>query len=187
MALHHPELYGLKPFEQVLSESLLANLINFGGVFSNVFWAGTGVSILDVLGLDGYLGVRKSLRKYGLIFASQLLDCHGVCFTWNIFYRWKRFDPRDPILTWFVSVTNFVKNSGLDINVTVMSYSAPTKFFHDVGFTSEHLLVFKSRSIEVYIDEFVKSLGSISVYGSTAAYFLRANASINVKFLAYCP
>ncbi|KAG9296330.1 hypothetical protein G9A89_014922 [Geosiphon pyriformis] len=36
IALHHPMLYGLKPFEQVLTESLMANLVNFsntGGAF----------------------------------------------------------------------------------------------------------------------------------------------------------
>ncbi|KAG9288206.1 hypothetical protein G9A89_020512 [Geosiphon pyriformis] len=164
MALHHSKLYGLKPFEQVLSESLLANLINFsnadapapslfsvlasckaslGDAFSNVFQAGTGVPILDVLGLDGYLSVKKSLIKYGLIFANQFLDHH----------------------------------------VDVVFHSAPTIFFHDIGFTSEHLLAFGHESIEVYIDGSVKSLGSIGICGGAAAYFPRANTSVSIKVL----
>ncbi|KAG9285331.1 hypothetical protein G9A89_010806 [Geosiphon pyriformis] len=225
VALYHSELYGLKSFKQVLSKSLLANLINFSNTsgtlskffnhrvmdlqtvswmswhslcflvtlpinplncflasttwiliscktslesaFSNVFWAGTGVPILNVLGLDGYLGVRKFLMKYGLIFANQLLDHYGICL----------------IPTWFVSVTNFVNNGGLDVIVNVVSHSVSTNFFHNVGFTSEYLLVLKHESIEVYTDGSINSLGSIGVYGGTAAYFPRANISIGVKVL----
>ncbi|KAG9307351.1 hypothetical protein G9A89_017180 [Geosiphon pyriformis] len=135
------------------------------GVFPNVFQAGTSVFILDVLSLNNYLGVKNSLRKYGLIF---------------------KLDSRGPIPTWFVSVINFVKNSGLDIDVTAVSCSAPTKFSHDVGFTSECLLAFGHSSVKVYTDGFVKSLKSISAYGGAAAYFPKASVSIAITLALKC-
>ncbi|KAG9307723.1 hypothetical protein G9A89_023288 [Geosiphon pyriformis] len=235
MALHYPELYGLKPFEQVLTKNLMANLVNFNnaggtlgrffnyraidlqaaswmpwrllcflitlpisflncflagamhtlalcntflsGIFSNVFGIGSGVPILDVL------GVRKSLRKYGLIFANQLLDCHGKCFTWNTFRRWKKLNSRGPIPIWFVSVSNFIKCSGMSNDVVVAFYPALANVVCDTGFVSEQLLATKCGSIDVYIDGSVKSLGFIDACGSTAAYFLKANTSISVKVL----
>ncbi|KAG9299911.1 hypothetical protein G9A89_009639 [Geosiphon pyriformis] len=138
--------------------------ISLGGAFSNVFWTGTNVLILDMLGLDGYLDIRKFLMKYGLIFANQLLDYCGICFTWNTFRRWKK----------------------LNLRVNVVSYSAPTDFFCDVGFTSEHLLALNHESIEVYTNGSVKNLGSIGACGGTAAYFPRANANIAITLALNC-
>ncbi|KAG9289008.1 hypothetical protein G9A89_015557 [Geosiphon pyriformis] len=120
MALHYPKLYGLKPFEQAASWmfrhplcfpiTLPINSLNcflagamhaltlcntsLCGILSNVFKTGFGVPILDILGVSGYLSVRKSFRKYGLIFANQLLDCHdgkglilGVLFLPGLFLQ----------------------------------------------------------------------------------------------------
>ncbi|KAG9303988.1 hypothetical protein G9A89_005898 [Geosiphon pyriformis] len=155
-----------------------------GNVFLKVFKAGTGVSILDVLGLNSYLGVRYSLRRYGLIFANQLLDCRGVCFTWNTFHKWKKLDFRDPISFWFVLVINFIKNGGLNNSIHAVFCPALTKFACDIGFISGHLLVFKHHSVEVYTNGFVRDLGSIGACGGAAAYFPEANTSINVKVLS---
>ncbi|KAG9291694.1 hypothetical protein G9A89_022113 [Geosiphon pyriformis] len=122
---------------------------SLSSAFSNVFQTGTSVSILDVLGLDGYLD--------------------------------KKLDPRGPIPIWFVSVTNFVKSGGLGDNMSTKSCSALTKSSCDIYSMSEHLLASKCNSVEVYTDGSVKSLGSIGAYGSTAAYFLKADASISIK------
>ncbi|KAG9289447.1 hypothetical protein G9A89_008008 [Geosiphon pyriformis] len=154
VALHHPMLYGLKPFEQVLTESLMANLGNrltgsqlnapapspFSGHIS-------GMPILDMLSVNGYLIVRNSLRRYGLIFTDQLLDCHGV-------------------------FSNFVKFSGLSNDVVVAFYPA-----------SANVQLFTTRhgSIDVYINGFVKSLGSIGACGGATAYFPKANTSVGIK------
>ncbi|KAG9303371.1 hypothetical protein G9A89_013697 [Geosiphon pyriformis] len=75
------------------------------------------------------------------------------------------------------------ENGSLDVKVTAASHSASTKFFHDIGFTFKHLLAFKHGSVEVYTNGSVKDLGLIGACSSTAAYFLRANASISVKVL----
>ncbi|KAG9290644.1 hypothetical protein G9A89_011607 [Geosiphon pyriformis] len=54
---------------------------SLNGVLLNVFKAKSGVPILNVLSVNGYLDVRKSLRKYGLVFANQLLDYYGLLAT----------------------------------------------------------------------------------------------------------
>ncbi|KAG9290138.1 hypothetical protein G9A89_010444 [Geosiphon pyriformis] len=74
-------------------------------------------------------------------------------------------------------------NSSLDNYVTMMFYSASTKFFCDIGFISEYLLASKHGSIDVYTDGFVRDLESIGVCNSAAAYFLKANMNIGVKVL----
>ncbi|KAG9284936.1 hypothetical protein G9A89_006314 [Geosiphon pyriformis] len=189
MTLHHLELYGLKSFKQVLTESLMANLVNFsntggtlgsflncflagamhalascntslGGILSNVFRAGSGVPILNMLGMCSYLSMRNSLRKYCLIFANQLLDCHG-----------------------FVSVSDFIKNGGLSNNMVMASHSASADVVCDIGLVFKRLLAIEHGSIDVYMDSSVKSLGSIGVYSGAAAYFPKANVSIGVKVL----
>ncbi|KAG9307427.1 hypothetical protein G9A89_017257 [Geosiphon pyriformis] len=152
-----------------------------GGILSNVFKAGSGVPILDVLGMKGYLGVRKFLRKYGLIFPNQLLDHYGKCFTWNTFCRWKRLNSRGSIPTWFVFISNFIKCSGLSNNMVMAFHSASADVVYNTGFVSEWLLAAKCDFINVYTNSSVKDLGFIDAYGNAAAYFPKANASIGVK------
>ncbi|KAG9296646.1 hypothetical protein G9A89_002917 [Geosiphon pyriformis] len=131
--LYYSELYGLRTFEQVLAENILAGLVVFvnadgilgklfehrtmelqatswmfqhslrvsinllidltncflagvthvlklcnlslGGNLPDVFWAKNSIAVLDVLGLKSYLCVARSLRRYGIVFVHQLLDC----------------------------------------------------------------------------------------------------------------
>ncbi|KAG9291763.1 hypothetical protein G9A89_012048 [Geosiphon pyriformis] len=131
--------------------------------------------------MSSYLDVKKSLKKYGLIFANQLLDHHGECFTWNTFHRWKRLSSRSFIPTWFVSVSDFIKCSGLSNNIVVACHFAPGNIACNTGFVFEWLLASKHGSIEVYMDGSVKGLGSIDACGSAAAYFPKANVSIDVR------
>ncbi|KAG9300023.1 hypothetical protein G9A89_009751 [Geosiphon pyriformis] len=205
------------PFEQVLTESLMANLVNFsnaGGTLSrffehramdlqmaswmsqypfcflvmlfisslncflagttlalalcntslngalpNVFRAGSSVPILNVLGVSGYLVVKNSLRRYGLVFADQL----------------------GSIPAWFVLVSNFVKFGGLSNNMVVAFCSASVNVVWDTGFVSEQLLATGHGSINVYIDGSVKGLGSIGACSGAAAYFPKANTSIGIR------
>ncbi|KAG9297497.1 hypothetical protein G9A89_020899 [Geosiphon pyriformis] len=193
--LHHPEFYGLRTFEQVLTENLMANLmpqhplffpvripilpmncflagamcalmlsnLSLSGTFPNVFCAGTSMPILNVLGLNKYLNVVKSLKSYGFIFTAQMLDHYD-----------KRLDLKDPVFAWFVSLANFVEDGALTLHLTQVNS------FYDVGFVAEHLIASGSNPFKVYTDSFIKSFGSVDTYGGTAAYFLDANVSISV-------
>ncbi|KAG9286816.1 hypothetical protein G9A89_012366 [Geosiphon pyriformis] len=241
MALHHPKLYGLKPFEQVLTENLMANLVNFNntsetlsrfldhrvmdlqaaswmswhplcfpimlpinllncflagathaltlcntslcGILLNIFKTGSGVPILDVLGVSSYLGVRKFLRKYGLIFANQLLDHCSKCFTWNTFHKWKRLDSKDPISIWFVFISDFIKCGSLNNDMVVASRLASGNVVCNTGFVSKQLLAFEHRFIDVYMNGSVKSLGFINACGGAAAYFSKADVNIGMRVL----
>ncbi|KAG9297448.1 hypothetical protein G9A89_020849 [Geosiphon pyriformis] len=123
----------------------------------NVFRAGSGVPILDMLGMSGYLV--------------------------NTLHRWKRLDSRSLISAWFVSVSNFVKFSGLSNDEIVVSCPALANVVWDTGFVFEWLFATRHGSIDVYTDSSVKSLGSIGVYSSAAAYFLKANISVGMRVL----
>ncbi|KAG9285882.1 hypothetical protein G9A89_013307 [Geosiphon pyriformis] len=116
----------------------------------------------------------KTSGNNGLIFANQLLDYHGECFTWNTFRRWKRLDSKGSIPTWFVSVSNFIKCSGLNNNVVVASCPASGNVVCDTGFHG---------SIDVYTNGSIKDLGSIDACGGTAAYFPKADVSIGMRVL----
>ncbi|KAG9294422.1 hypothetical protein G9A89_001927 [Geosiphon pyriformis] len=74
----------------------------------------------------------------------------------------KRLNFKSPIPTWFVSVANFIKNSGLNNDVAMTSSFALANFVCDTGFVSEWLLATKHGSINVYMDGFVKVLRLLS-------------------------
>ncbi|KAG9301545.1 hypothetical protein G9A89_008397 [Geosiphon pyriformis] len=179
VVLHYLELYGIKPFEQVFTKNLIVNLVNFssqldvltpslfsasatsvlilcntslGGAFFDVFQTGTDVLILDVLGLDGYLGTIITCASFGTLFADRRSLTLKIQFL-------------------------------LDNGMAVVSCLASTKIFCDIGFVSKHLLAFKHGSIDVYTDGSVRSLELISVCGGTAAYFLNADVSVDMKVL----
>ncbi|KAG9290241.1 hypothetical protein G9A89_022217 [Geosiphon pyriformis] len=238
-ALYHPELYGLRTFEQMLTENILAGLVVFanadgilsklfehramklqatnwmlwhplkvpinllidptncflagatralklcnlslGGDLSDVFRAKNNIAVLDVLSLESYLHMAKSLRRYGIVFVHQLLDCQGVCFEWNTFCRWKKLDPRGPVPVWFVLLVEFINGGGL-LNRVALSYcSALADSLCDFGYVNKHLLDSDLSSVTVYTDGSVKDLGSLGVCGGAAVYFPDANVSIRVK------
>ncbi|KAG9300419.1 hypothetical protein G9A89_010044 [Geosiphon pyriformis] len=196
--LHHPEFYGLRIFEQVLTENLMANLDDglaigqldapASSLFSSpathfVYELFSGwcyvcshviqpvlecMPILDMLGLDGYLNMVKLLKFYGFIFTAQMLNCYGVCFSWCAFCKWKRLDLRDPVSVWFMLLANFVEG-GILVNS-----------FCDVGFVAGHLITSGSNPVEVYTDSSVKGFGSVNACGGTATYFPDADVSISM-------
>ncbi|KAG9285969.1 hypothetical protein G9A89_022645 [Geosiphon pyriformis] len=58
---------------------VLCNL-SLSGDLPNVFWAGNKIAVLDVLGLDYYLDVVKSLKKYGIsVLAGLSCDFGYIC------------------------------------------------------------------------------------------------------------
>ncbi|KAG9292150.1 hypothetical protein G9A89_005294 [Geosiphon pyriformis] len=156
---------------------MLCNLF-LSSTFPNVFHVRTGVPILDVLGLDGYLNVVKSLKFYGLVFTAQMLDHHGMCFSWYAFHKWKRLNLRGPVPVWFMSLANFVESGVL--GRALMSHSTQVNSFCDVGFVAERLITSGSNSVEVYTDSSVKGFGFVNVCGGAAAYFPDADISIDM-------
>ncbi|KAG9297496.1 hypothetical protein G9A89_020898 [Geosiphon pyriformis] len=193
--LHHSEFYEMKTFKQVLTENLLTNLVNFANasrildtlasstfsdyiaclsfeLFSgaihafascNLFLsAGSSIPILDVLGLDIYISVVKSLKWYGFVFANQILN-------------------QRLISTWFMFLSDFVRNSGLGGGMALASYYACANMSCKVSFISEHVFVSGSNFIEVYTDSSVKGMGTIGACSGTAVYFPVVDMSIRVK------
>ncbi|KAG9291372.1 hypothetical protein G9A89_003476 [Geosiphon pyriformis] len=197
-ALYHLELYGLRTFKQMLAENILAGLVHslkvpinllidptncflagvtcvlklcnlsLGGDLPDVFQAKNSIAVLDVLGLESYLCVAKFLRKYGIVFVHQLLDCQGACF-------------EGLGSVWFVLLVEFIKGSNLS-NCVALSYcSALADSSCDFSYVNEHLLNSDLSSVTVYTDGSIKDLGSLDACGGAAAYFLDANVSIGVK------
>ncbi|KAG9298039.1 hypothetical protein G9A89_018867 [Geosiphon pyriformis] len=203
-ALYHLELYGLKTFEQVLAENLVANLIKFsnsakilgdlfkhramdlqvacwmsrhplwfpvklsidplncflvgaictlafcnlslGDVLPNVFQAGRGVMVVEVLGLDSYLSMKK-------------------------------LDPRSLVPAWFTLLVSFIEGGGLLHNRVVSFQLLSSGHYCDCGSVEKHLL----SSVEIYIDGSVKDFGLVNICNGTAAYFPDVNLGIGVK------
>ncbi|KAG9294133.1 hypothetical protein G9A89_021492 [Geosiphon pyriformis] len=237
--LHHLEFYEMKTFEQVLTQNLLANLINFAnagrilgrffdyrvmdlqvaswtpqyslhfpimlpispldcflagtthaliscnlfldGAISNVFQAGSGILILNMLGLDVYMSVVKFFKRYGFVFVNQILNQERACFTWDTFCKWKRLDPRSPISAWFMFLSDFVRNSGLDGSMALVSHYTCANMSCEVSFIFECIFASDSGPIEIYTNSSVKGMGTIGICGSAAAYFPAADVSIWMK------
>ncbi|KAG9295496.1 hypothetical protein G9A89_013525 [Geosiphon pyriformis] len=144
-------------------------LCNFslGGNLPDVFWAKNSIAVLDVLGLEFYLCVARSLRRYGIVF--------------NTFRRWKKLDPRGPVPVWFVFLVEFIKGDGLSNHVVLSHCSALADSSCDFGYVNEYLLNSDLSSVTVYTDSSVKGLGSSGVCGGAATYFLDANINIEIK------
>ncbi|KAG9296155.1 hypothetical protein G9A89_014747 [Geosiphon pyriformis] len=185
-ALYHPELYGLKTFKQVLAKNLLAGLLlidlvncfltgatcalklcnlSLGSNLPNVFQARNSIVVLDVLSFESYLGIVKSLKRYGI----------------NTFCRWKKLDPRDPVSIWFVSLAKFIVKDGLLNCVLLFPHSVSTDSSCDFGYVGEHLLNSGLGSITIYTDGFIKNLGLLGAYGGATAYFLNIDTSVGIK------
>ncbi|KAG9284908.1 hypothetical protein G9A89_006286 [Geosiphon pyriformis] len=195
--LYHPELYGLRTFEQVLAENLLAGLaaswisqhslkfpikllVNFvncflagtthalklcnlslGSNLPDVFWAGNSIAVLDVLSLESYLGIVKSLKRYGMVF--------------------KKLDFRGPVSVWFASLVKFIIESGLSNSVMLFLHSILVDSSCDFGYVGKCLLNFGLDSITVYTDGSIKNLGLLHACNSATAYFPNVNTSVGVK------
>ncbi|KAG9289758.1 hypothetical protein G9A89_014493 [Geosiphon pyriformis] len=151
------------------------------GAIPNVFQARLGIFILNILGMNVYMNVVKSLRRYGFVFANQILNCYDECFIWETFHKWKRLDSRGLIPVWFMSLSNFVRNSGLSGNMALASHYTCADLSCNVGFVSEHILISGCSSIKVYMNGSVRGMGTIGVCGGAAAYFPVVDVSIGVR------
>ncbi|KAG9286753.1 hypothetical protein G9A89_012303 [Geosiphon pyriformis] len=181
-ALYHPELYGLRTFKQVLAENLLAGLVMFTNAGKilipikllidsmNCFLADATcalklcnllLGILNILSFDSYLGVVKSLKRYGVVFADQILDKH--------------------IPVWFVFLVKFVNRDGLSNDMPLFPCSVLADFLCDFGYVNECLLSSGLGSVTIFTDGSVKNFGSLDARDNATTYFPDVNASIRVK------
>ncbi|KAG9290937.1 hypothetical protein G9A89_011087 [Geosiphon pyriformis] len=158
----------------------LCNL-SLSGDLLDVFQARNSIAVLDVLSFESYLGIAKSLKKYGVVFANQLLDCHGKCFTWNTFHRWKKLDSKGLVSVWFASLVKFIINGDLSNNVLLFLCLVPTGSSCDFGYVGEHLLNSGLGFIIIYTNGSIKNLGLLHVCGSATAYFPDVNTSVGIK------
>ncbi|KAG9287666.1 hypothetical protein G9A89_004013 [Geosiphon pyriformis] len=121
------------------------------------------------------------LKKFGIIFANQLLDHHSICFTWSSFCRWKKLDPRDPTPGWFCVLTDFIENGDLIGGHVPASDSAPGGCLVSICSISKCLIENASGNVVVYTNGLVKSLGSIDAHSSAAAYFPDIDDGMGVR------
>ncbi|KAG9294280.1 hypothetical protein G9A89_021639 [Geosiphon pyriformis] len=172
-----------------LTNCFLANVINtlllYGSFLinnvPNVFQSGIGVFVVDILDVKTYLSVVKLLRRFGIVFANQLLNHHSMCFKWSMFRRWKRLDPRGHIPNWFVSTIKFIEDSGMNGSDAVVCCFTPNDFLYNFGFTNECLVQSGSGIIDIYTNGSVKNLRSVGACGGAVAYFPCANLDVGVR------
>ncbi|KAG9287587.1 hypothetical protein G9A89_019648 [Geosiphon pyriformis] len=136
----------------------LCNLL-LGSNLLDVFWARNSIAVLDVLGIESYLSIVKSLKRYSVVF----------------------LDPRGPVPVWFASLVKFVIEGGLSIGVMLFFCSVLTDYLCDFGYVSKCLLNSGLDSITVYTDGSVKNLGLLCACGDTTAYFPNIDTSVRVK------
>ncbi|KAG9304517.1 hypothetical protein G9A89_020081 [Geosiphon pyriformis] len=152
-----------------------------GGVLPNVFQVEKSVMMIEVLGLNSYLSVIKSLKKYDIAFVNQLLDCCGVCFMWPTFRKWKKLDPRSPVPAWFTSLVSFIEGGGLLHNGVVGFQLLSSEHYCNCGSIGRCLLSSGLSFVKVYTDGSVKDFGLVNTYGGAAAYFPDVDLGIEVK------
>ncbi|KAG9304510.1 hypothetical protein G9A89_020074 [Geosiphon pyriformis] len=139
-----------------ITNTLTLCKFSLGNILPYVFYAGSGISVADVLGLDQYMSVVGSLKKFDIIFANQLLDYYGTCFIWSSFC------------------------SGLVGSLVLVSNPASGGCLVSLSSISEYLLK-NSGNVVVYTNDLVKSLGSISAHSSAAAYFPNIDNGMGVR------
>ncbi|KAG9306914.1 hypothetical protein G9A89_000782 [Geosiphon pyriformis] len=139
-----------------VTNTLASCKLSLSGFLPNVFWAGSGVTVADILGLDQYLSVIDSLKRFGLVFANQLLDHY------------------DNLLV------NFIENSGLVYDCVLASGLIPSHCLNEVNSVGRHFLEYESDLFVVYTDSLIKNFGTVNAHGGTAAYFLDIDKSVGV-------
>ncbi|KAG9294951.1 hypothetical protein G9A89_017745 [Geosiphon pyriformis] len=166
-ALHYPELFGLRTFEQVLTENLLASLISFAnanpmdcflfgithalvlcnlsldGDMFDVFQAGGGVTVLDVLGSDSYLLATAS-------------DITTLEYYQSIYTHCKqRFEIRDRIIVFKKTLFQYIKNRINDYlfgnyNITIVKRDLLENILHYSNTESENI---SAEACTTYFEE----------------------------------
>ncbi|KAG9284415.1 hypothetical protein G9A89_023672 [Geosiphon pyriformis] len=165
-ALHHPELFGLRTFDQVLTENLLASLISFanaGGILGRLF--------------DHRLNAQAPSPVFDQTADrfNELLSAGGGVIVLD-----KRLDPRDLVSAWFTLV-NFVSAGGLLGGGFVPFCLTSAGVSCDFSYVHTQLLASGLDPVTIYTDGSVKCMGSVSACGGVAAYFPGVNASIGVS------
>ncbi|KAG9304494.1 hypothetical protein G9A89_020058 [Geosiphon pyriformis] len=204
-ALYHSELYGLRTFEQVLAENLLAGLVKFvnaNKIFSELFKHRHSLKFLIKLLVNPMncflVGTIHVFKLCNLLLGGDLpdvfqarnsiavLDVLGFKSYLGIVkflkrYGVKKLDSRDPVPVWFASLVKFIIDGSLSNSVLLFFYSILTGSPCNFGYVGKYLLNFGLGSIIVYTDGSIKNLGLLYVCSSAAAYFSDVDTSIGVK------
>ncbi|KAG9290290.1 hypothetical protein G9A89_022266 [Geosiphon pyriformis] len=129
-----------------------------GSSVTNMFCAGSGIAIADVLKLDVYMKV-------------------------NTFHKWKKLDPKRPTLGWFVSFVEFIESGGL-VGGSNSSCLPSSKFFlYNTGYVRDCLRRVGSDVIFIYTDSSVRDFGFSGASGGAAAYFPSVDIGVDVRVL----
>ncbi|KAG9302054.1 hypothetical protein G9A89_021098 [Geosiphon pyriformis] len=192
--LHHPSLYGLKPFEQVQFEGKLALLISFSN----------GHSILEHLFNHKFLNLQvlgwsplnplQFLIKLHVSFVNNFLAEVVKIFLENelsltnnlpcAFHGSGDFPMSDLVPYRFFLTSDFMNNSVfLGVKAATTTKEDVLSVLDSNKFSEVHnsLLEVWSDCIEIYTDRSLRYVGSVEVAGGAAAYFLAANTGIRVK------
>ncbi|KAG9304928.1 hypothetical protein G9A89_003096 [Geosiphon pyriformis] len=206
--LYYPELYGLKTFEQVMSENMLAGLVKFANtdrIFGELFehralelqatsWMPQHLFKflikLLVNSANCFLaGTTHVLKLCNLLLSSDLSDvfqarnCVAILnvLGFEAYLGIKRLDPRDPVPVWFASLVKFIIGGDLSNSELLSLHSAPAGFSCDFSYVSKHLLNSGLGSIPVYTNGSVKNLGLLCACDGAATYFLNVDTGVRVK------
>ncbi|KAG9291557.1 hypothetical protein G9A89_021976 [Geosiphon pyriformis] len=184
--LHHPEFYGLKTFEQLLTENLLTNLAASWTLQHPLHFPIT----LSINSLNCFLvGATYALTLCNLFLGGTILNVFQAksnvfildMLGLGVFISVKKLDSKGPILVWFVFLSEFVGNDGLGGSLALAFCPICNDMSCDVGFVSKCILASGCSPIEVYTDSSVRDLGIIGVCSGVAAYFFTTNISVGVR------
>ncbi|KAG9300159.1 hypothetical protein G9A89_010569 [Geosiphon pyriformis] len=198
-ALHHPELFGLRTFEQVLTENLLASLISFAnasGILGRLFdhramdlQAASWMSRhplwfpirLMIDPIDCFLsGVTCALVLCNLSLDGDMFDVFQTGSGVTVLDM-LRLDPRGLVSAWFTALVNFVSAGGLSGGGFVPFCPTLAGVPCDFSYVHNQLLASGLDPVTIYMDGSVKYMGSVDAHRGTAAYFSGTDISIGVS------
>ncbi|KAG9286814.1 hypothetical protein G9A89_012364 [Geosiphon pyriformis] len=209
--LYHLSLYGLKPFEQMQSKGKLVSLIlffNSRDIFRCLF--DHRFLDLQVLGWSPLSSLQFSIRlcvnpvNNFLVRVVRIFLANELSLANNLLCAFHEpgIFPMSGILNQFlyyksvfllkqfsifILASDFMSNSAFSkvetvavLGKNVMNVLISEKFF----FVHDSLLEVWSDCIEVYMDGFLKGVGSVKVTDRAAVYFLAADMGIGAIALA---
>ncbi|KAG9286979.1 hypothetical protein G9A89_001217 [Geosiphon pyriformis] len=174
-----------------LSNNFLAGVVcifsgcnlSLGGPLACAFCRRCSTLMSLVLGEFCFFKYIFSLRRYGIAFVEQLRDCNGDVFSWEIFKRWKRLDPRSPVPFWFDLFIRFFggvvplsSSSSLVDGHAVFNICLS----HDFGVVRDTLLTVNAARLSVYTDGSFSGLGTVDVRAGAAVFFEDINLGLGV-------
>ncbi|KAG9291041.1 hypothetical protein G9A89_012913 [Geosiphon pyriformis] len=147
--------------------------LSLGGFLASFFWFHGGILMFTVLGKSSFLKCLSFLYQYGIAFVNQLCNSHGA----------KRLDPHGPVFKWFKIFTMFLDGMVFSpAHPLVSSKISSLNILNSNNFASVCDCLFQvgSNSLSVYMDGFLKNLGSVGCKAGAATFFENINLGLDI-------